>query len=219
MVLYLVSVPVFLALFLFLPAGTLAWKRGWLFTVVTLAAGLVSAAYLWHVNPEIYEARGRFHKGSKRWDLILLCFLFPAMLAIFLVAALDDARFQWLPMPWWVVAVGFALFVAAMGVTTWAEAVNKFFEPTVRIQTDRGHTVIDVGPYAVVRHPGYVAGILMFVGIALSLGSVWALIPAGISAFLLIVRTWWEDKTLQAELPGYREYTTRVRYKLIPGVW
>jgi protein-S-isoprenylcysteine O-methyltransferase Ste14 len=106
-----------------------------------------------------------------------------------------------------------------MGIVTWAEAVNKFFEPTVRIQTDRGQTVIDSAPYATVRHPGYVGGLLFAVGTALGLGSLWALIPAGIACLLLILRTQWEDQTLQAELPGYREYTERVRYKLIPGVW
>jgi protein-S-isoprenylcysteine O-methyltransferase Ste14 len=106
-----------------------------------------------------------------------------------------------------------------MGITAWAQGVNKFFEPSVRIQTERGHEVIDTGPYAVVRHPGYVAGSLLFVGTALSLCSLWALIPAALSTLLLLVRTRWEDQTLQAELVGYRDYTRRVRCKWIPGVW
>jgi protein-S-isoprenylcysteine O-methyltransferase Ste14 len=114
---------------------------------------------------------------------------------------------------------GYVLFLAGMGIVTWAEAVNKFFEVTVRIQTERGQRVIDTGPYAVVRHPGYVASILFCVGTALCLGSVWALIPAGLASALLVLRTRWEDQTLQAELPGYQEYTQRVRYRLIPGVW
>ena len=141
------------------------------------------------------------------------------MLAIFPVAALDDGRFHWLPVPWWVCGMGYALFLGSMGIVTWAEAVNKFFEPTVRIQTERGHKVIDTGLYALVRHPGYVGGILFCMGTALGLGSLWALLPAGLASALLILRTQWEDQTLQAELPGYKEYTQRVRYKLIPGVW
>ena len=84
---------------------------------------------------------------------------------------------------------------------------------------DRGQKVIDTGPYAVVRHPGYVGGVLFCVGAALCLGSVWALIPAVLTSALLILRTRWEDQTLQAELPGYRAYTERVRYRLLPGVW
>jgi protein-S-isoprenylcysteine O-methyltransferase Ste14 len=135
------------------------------------------------------------------------------------VAALDDGRFHWFPLDWWVVSFGYVLFLAGMGILTWAEAVNKFFEVTVRIQTERGHKVIDTGPYAIVRHPGYVGGILFCVGIALCLASLRALIAASIASVLFILRTRWEDQTLQAELPGYKEYTERVRFKLIPGVW
>lgn len=97
--------------------------------------------------------------------------------------------------------------------------MNKFFEPTVRFQTDRGQKVIDTGPYAIVRHPGYAGWLVMSVGIALCLGSLWALIPAGLSFLGLLLRTQWEDQTLQAELAGYKEYTERVRYRLLPGVW
>jgi protein-S-isoprenylcysteine O-methyltransferase Ste14 len=102
---------------------------------------------------------------------------------------------------------------------TWATKVSKFFEPLVRIQTDRGHKVIDTGPYAIVRHPGYAFGFLLFLGIPLALGSLWALIPAILLLPLLFVRTIWEDQTLREELMGYEEYTHRVRYRLIPGVW
>ena len=102
---------------------------------------------------------------------------------------------------------------------TWAESVNKFFEPTVRIQTDRGHRVIDTGPYAIVRHPGYASAALLIFGMPLSLGSYWALIPAAISYGLLIIRTVWEDRTLQEELTGYKEYAQRVRYRLVRGIW
>jgi protein-S-isoprenylcysteine O-methyltransferase Ste14 len=219
LVLRLLCLPVFIALFLFLPAGTWAWQKGWLFVLVLL--GVVPAVFivLHRVNPEVIVARSHFHKGTKGWDKILLSFYFPAMLAVILVAALDDARFHWFPVPWWVCVIGYALLLAGIGIVTWAESVNKFFEVTVRIQTERGHTVIGTGPYAIARHPGYVGGILHAIGMALSLGSLWALIPAGIASVVLIVRTRWEDQTLQEELNGYKEYALRVRYKLIPGVW
>jgi protein-S-isoprenylcysteine O-methyltransferase Ste14 len=90
---------------------------------------------------------------------------------------------------------------------------------TVRIQTDRNQYVVDSGPYAFVRHPGYVGGILVAPGIALSLGSLWALVPAGVAVSLLILRTYWEDATLQEELRGYKEYSSRVRHRLVPGIW
>jgi protein-S-isoprenylcysteine O-methyltransferase Ste14 len=217
--LYLLGTPLFFVLSLFLPAGTWVWPKGWLFLGVLLVTGALGAWCIWRVNPELYAARINPHRGTKPWDKVLIGFAIPAMLAIFPVAALDDGRFHRLPVPWWACGLGYALFLAGLGLVTWAEAVNKFFEVTVRIQTERGHRVIDAGPYAAVRHPGYVGGILFCVGTALCLGSVWALIPAGLASALLILRTQWEDQTLRAELPGYQEYTRRVRYRMVPGVW
>ena len=219
LVLYLLATPLFVVLFLFVPAGTWVWPKGWLFLGVLLVTGAAGAWCIWRVNPELYAARINPHRGTKPWDKVLVGFAIPAMLAIFPVAALDDGRLHWLPVPWWACGVGYVLFLAGMGIVTWAEAVNKFFEPTVRIQTDRGQQVIDTGPYAIVRHPGYAGGSLLLAGIALCLGSVWALVPSGLASAVLILRTKWEDQTLQAELPGYKDYTQRVRFKLIPGVW
>ena len=93
--------------------------------------------------------------------------------------------------------LGYTLLATGMVGVTWAESVNKFFEPSVRIQTDRGHRVIDGGPYAIVRHPGYVSGFFVFIGMPLCLGSLWALIPAVLLCMLLVVRTIWEDQTLR----------------------
>jgi protein-S-isoprenylcysteine O-methyltransferase Ste14 len=218
LVLSLLGIALFFVLFLFLPAGTWAWEKGWLF-LVCVTLGVLAWLYVWRVNPDVWVARTRSHEGTKRWDKILLSFFFPAVYAIVPVAALDDGRFHWLQVPWVVWGVGYALLLAGMVLLTWVQAVNKFFEPTVRIQADRGQTVIDTGPYAVVRHPGYVSWFPLSVGIALSLGSLWALIPAGLSCLVLVLRAQWEDQTLQAELPGYKEYTQRVRSKMLPGVW
>jgi protein-S-isoprenylcysteine O-methyltransferase Ste14 len=215
----LVALPVYFALFMFLPAGTWTWAKGWLFIGVCLGTLAVVALYLWRVNPEVVIARTGLHEGTKRWDKILVPILLAVLCSIIPVAALDDGRFHWFLLPWWVVGLGYILFLAGLGILTWAEAVNKFFEVTVRIQTDRGHKVIDTGPYAIVRHPGYVGSILFFVGQALCLGSVWALVPSGLASAILILRTKWEDQTLQAGLPGYKDYTQRVRFKLLPGVW
>jgi protein-S-isoprenylcysteine O-methyltransferase Ste14 len=219
LVAFLVALPLYFGLFMFLPAGTWAWAKGWLFIGVFLGTLAGVAVYLWRVKPDVVIARTGFHEGTKRWDRILLRLFLPAVYAIIPVAALDDGRFQWFPVPLWVCGIGYVVFLVGMGIVTWAEAVNKFFEVTVRIQTERGQMVIDTGPYAFVRHPGYVGGILFCVGTALCLASVWALIPAGLASALLILRTHWEDQTLQAELAGYKEYTQRVRYKLIPGMW
>jgi protein-S-isoprenylcysteine O-methyltransferase Ste14 len=215
----LLAFPVFFALFMFLPAGDWAWAKGWLFILVFAASAALASLYVWRVNPDLFAARINARQGTKRWDAVLIRLFFLTFLAIFPVAALDDGRFHWSPVPWWVCALGYVVYLAGFGIVTWAQGANRFFEPTVRIQADRGHRVIDTGPYALVRHPGYVGGSLFALGIPLCLGSLWALIPAGLLVLLLILRTRWEDQTLQAELSGYKEYAGRVRWKWVPGVW
>ncbi len=219
MVRYVLGMALFFALCAFVPAGSWTWDKGWLFIVVYQIVTALSAWYLWRANPEIYIARAKYHPGSKRWDLFIVPALLAAMAAIFVVAALDDGRYHWHPISWRIVALGYLLWIVAFALMTWAEAHNKFFEPTVRIQLDRGHHVIDTGPYAYVRHPGYVAALLLFVGLPLSLASLYALIPAAIACLIMILRTAWEDSMLKNELPGYKEYAGRVRYRLLPGVW
>jgi len=215
----LLGLPIFCVLFMFLPAGTLRWTKGWIFIGVFLVSETIAAVYLWKTNPELLIARSHPHAGTKRWDKILLTFLFPSMISIFVVAALDDGRFHWSILPFWIVMPGYVLFFVGLLIGVSAGKANKFAEPTVRIQTDRGHTVVETGAYRVVRHPGYAGGIMMFFGIALALGSLWATIPALVTTLILSVRTELEDRTLQEELRGYKEYTRKVRHKLIPYVW
>jgi protein-S-isoprenylcysteine O-methyltransferase Ste14 len=142
-------------------------------------------------------------------------------LAVDLAAAgLDVGRLHWtgrLSASVYVLAyIGYA---AGCAVMMWAMRVNRFFSSVVRIQTERGHRVIDTGPYAWVRHPGYVGALLYVPCTALTLGSLWALLPAAAISAALIVRTHLEDETLQSELPGYRDYAARVRWRLVPGLW
>ena len=215
----LLGIPLRFGLFLFLPAGTLFWPKAWIFVLVSLAEMAAQFGYLWRVNQEVVIARSHYRLDSKRWDKLLLCCYLPSVLTILIVAALDDGRFHWCPLPWIVSVVGFTLFLLGFGLITWAQTVNKFFEPTVRIQADRQQQVIDRGPYRAVRHPGYVGGVLVAIGTALALGSVWALIPAAIASGLLLLRTHWEDQTLRRELAGYKQYSERVRFRWVPRVW
>jgi protein-S-isoprenylcysteine O-methyltransferase Ste14 len=209
-----------MAVLLFLPAGTFSWALGWWFLAVFTALTLIAIVWLWRVNPEIFAARNRLaREGSKGWDIVVASLTMVAIAAILPVAALDNARFGWAPAPGWAIALGYVLLVASYAWTGWAQAVNRHFEPTVRIQTERGHRVIDTGPYAVMRHPGYIGAVVLSVGIALALGSLWALVPAAAVALLLAGRTLAEEATLKAELAGYSDYTTRVRYRWVPGVW
>lgn len=218
-VIYAISLPLALLLLLFLPAGSLSWRAGWIFVAVLLLGFGVSAFLLARVNPVIYRARSRFQPGTKGWDKALLAVILPAMVAILPVGALDAGRWHWSQVPNWMVATGYAMLLAGMAITAWAQAVNPFFEPGVRIQSERHQHVIDTGPYLFVRHPGYSAAILLFFGMALALASWWALAPALIASAFLILRTAWEDRLLHAELPGYAAYAHIVRWRLLPAIW
>jgi protein-S-isoprenylcysteine O-methyltransferase Ste14 len=213
----LAAIFLFLAALMFAPAG-IAWRKGWVFLLVFLGFTLLSCLYLWRTNPEIFIARSKVHAGTKSWDKVLLVPILGCFFAIFAVAGFD-ARYGWSSMPLGLVVLGYALFSFGYVMSDWVYAVNKFAEPSVRIQSDRGQKLVDTGPYAMVRHPLYVASFFLVVGIPLALGSYYALIPVGVGILAIVVRTALEDRVLQNELEGYREYASRVRYRLIPGVW
>jgi protein-S-isoprenylcysteine O-methyltransferase Ste14 len=216
---YAVGLPLGLLALIFLPAGSIGWRPGWVFLAALIAAFGASALVIARANPIIYRARSRFQPGTKGWDKALLAVILPAMVAILPVAALDAGRFHASAVPAWAVVAGYGGVLAGIGLMAWAQAVNPFFEPGVRIQSERHQRVIDTGPYRFVRHPGYVAALLLFFGMALALGSFWALAPAALASALLVLRTAWEDRLLRAELAGYADYARRVRSRLVPGVW
>lgn len=204
---------------LFWPAGTIDWRRGWLFFSLFVAHTVFAMGWIRRENPELIAVRQKFQAGTRAWDAIVAPLIVLLFAAILPVAALDDARFRWAPMPDWVTLVGYILFTAGYYGTAWAQSVNRHFESSVRIQTDRDHKVIDTGPYARIRHPGYAFAILMTVGMALSLGSLYALIPVALCTILLAFRTLAEEAELHKGLQGYTEYATRVRYRWLPGIW
>jgi protein-S-isoprenylcysteine O-methyltransferase Ste14 len=210
---------VIMALALFLPAGSFKWIHGWLFLGSFTFLLALSYGYLARVNPELVAARSKIQSGTKSWDRVVFTVLELALVAILIVAGFDDGRFHWTPLPTWVVVLGYVLNCFGWATFVWAMRVNKFAEATVRIQTDRAHKVIDTGPYAFVRHPFYVGAIVWLLALPLSLASFWALIPTAVAIFVMLVRTKLEDRTLQNELAGYRDYARRVRYRLVPGVW
>ncbi|MEW5719963.1 MAG: isoprenylcysteine carboxylmethyltransferase family protein, partial [Chloroflexota bacterium] len=153
------------------------------------------------------------------WDRVLTSIYAIFLFAIYIVAGLDAGRFQWSATPLAVQVVGGIGFVLGSVLVYWAMLANPFLAQVVRIQTERAHQTVSSGPYRYVRHPMY-AGILVSYGATpLLLGSWFALAPFAVMAVLLVVRTALEDKTLQAELPGYAEYAQRVRYRLLPRVW
>jgi len=161
----------------------------------------------------------RLGKGTKRWDFVWGSIFGPILLAVHVVAGLDAIRFEWSTMSPLLWPIGLILFVSGAALLSWSMGVNPFFEKTVRIQTERGHRVIDTGPYAFVRHPGYVGFSGWCVSAPLLLGSWWAFLPAILSVIGLVVRTALEDRTLRQDLEGYAAYSERVRYRLLPGIW
>ena len=203
---------------LFAPAGTIDWPRAWWFMAAFVVAILIAVAVLYRMNPEIFAARSRIQPGTKLWDYIFITLVIGGMILILPVAGFDK-RFGGANAPDWVVVLGYVVFIVSFIGQTWPQAVNRHFEPGVRIQEDRGQTVIDTGPYAYVRHPGYISGSLLALSIALVLGSWWALLPVAVVVVGLVVRTVFEERTLRAELPGYTEYTQRVKWRWVPGVW
>ena len=210
---FLLSFVVFLfvvTLALFIPAG-IQWTEGWVFLSIFILQLAIAAVYLWRRNPEIFVARSKFHAGTESWDWVTISILIPSFMAIFPVAGLYHGSSLW------IIASGYVLLTVGMVGMTWVQAVNRFAEPSVRIQP--GQRVIDIGPYSIVRHPMYSASFPLFAGISLSLGSYWALLPVAVVGVGVFVRTALEDRLLQRELPGYREYSERVRYRVLPGVW
>jgi len=158
--------------------------------------------------------------GTKWWDKVFFAFYAPSYLAILIVGSLDSGRYFWTSdFAVSIYIIGYAVFLFAIAIFLWSMWVNRFFSSTVRIQSDRGQFVIQSGPYRFVRHPGYVAGILLALGNSLVFSSFWALIPAGLMALSLVIRTGLEDVTLKKELPGYVEYTRKTKYRLFPGLW
>jgi protein-S-isoprenylcysteine O-methyltransferase Ste14 len=210
---------VLMALLMFWPAGTIDWRRGWLFLTLFLIVVFAAMSWIRKDNPELFAARRKFQKGTKAWDAVVASLTMLMFILILPVAALDDVRFKWAPTPDWIPLLGYVLMTAGFMGTTWAQSVNRHFEPTVRIQTDRDHKVIDTGPYAFIRHPGYAFAVPMAAGMALSLGSLFALIPAGMLVLLLAGRTLGEEGELVKGLPGYPEYRSRVKWRWLPFVW
>jgi protein-S-isoprenylcysteine O-methyltransferase Ste14 len=207
-----------MGLVLFLSAGRLDWPAAWIFLGSYVLAILTLGVWAMRQNPAVVNERGKT-QNMKAWDKILMTLYSVMIFVLLAVAGLDVGRFGWSMMPIAVQIAGYVALLMAMAVTYWAMAVNPFLSTVVRIQDDRGHYAVASGPYRYVRHPMYAMMFFMYSGIALELGSWWALIPAAVIVVIFVIRTALEDRTLQAELPGYAEYAQRTRYRLVPGVW
>jgi protein-S-isoprenylcysteine O-methyltransferase Ste14 len=206
------------AVVLLLSVGRWNWVMGWAFVIATTLWVGATALVVIPRNPDLLAERLGPRKGAKTWDAVIMSIVGLALIACYIVAGLD-VRYEWtrISLPLQIAAL--VIVVLGYALTVWATAANAFFSLIVRIQQERGHTVAAGGPYRFVRHPAYVGGVAMYLATPVMLGSLWALIPGGLSALLMVVRTALEDKMLLNELDGYKEYARRVRYRLIPGIW
>lgn len=218
----------FLLLSLILPSilllcgGDARWWQAWAYAVILVVMTVGGRAWAGLRNPGLLAERATAGGGQnvKPWDKVLSPLMaLGSSIPLYIVAGLDH-RFAWSPaFPTWLTVLGLGLVVLGYAFSTWAMVENRFFSGVVRIQSDRGHTVCNTGPYRIVRHPGYAGNFLALPGIVLALASLWTLIPAVIALVITVVRTALEDQTLQEELPGYRDYVQRTRYRLIPGIY
>ena len=207
------------AVVLFLSAGKFTWWEAWVYVGIYLVGIAINATLMLRYSPETIAERAE-SRGMKDWDKVIGGLWAVLYFIVMLLVAGLDARFGWTGQV--ALAIQIAAIVAfVLGGTlfSWAMVSNAYFSTVVRIQEDRGHTVCTTGPYRYVRHPGYVGAIIQSLTVPLMLGSLWALIPSGLAALLIIARTALEDKTLREELPGYAEYAQWVRYRLLPGMW
>jgi protein-S-isoprenylcysteine O-methyltransferase Ste14 len=205
---------------LFVSAGTLAWANAWIYAGLIIIYHVVSTVVLARLNPQLLNERGTFARaGTKTFDKLYVAVYPVFSFGSLVVMGFDAVRFQWSAMPFWCIFIGIFLFVAVAPVAIWAMAVNKFFEWTVRIQNDRNQYVCTSGPYGIIRHPGYTGAIISLFAYPFILGSWWGFLPNLILILIIVIRTALEDRTLQKELPGYKEYAHKVKYRLVPFIW
>ena len=216
----LVAGSVAFAALLFVTAGTTAWPAAWAYLATVTAVMVVYALIIVRLHPELIEERRHPPADAKPWDKPFIVIVGMVGPVVLLLLAGLDYRFRWsAPAPPWAQATGLLAVAGGGMLTNWAVAANRFFSAVVRIQRDRGHAVVDSGPYRYVRHPGYAGSIVYMIGMTFALGSSVALAAAAVLCLVLAMRAALEDRTLRNELDGYAEYTRRVRFRLLPGVW
>ncbi len=202
-------------------AGRWDWWAGWAFTALLFAYLAVLTVYSLGNDPEILNERGRAVSDTDvpTWEKVLVYGVGILQLAMVCLSALDAGRYGWSEMPPAVQALGWLALIVTAALVTWVFITNTFASVVVRVQEERGHYVVDVGPYRFVRHPMYVGVILFGLGTPLALGSWIGLIPGALLGLVFIGRTAQEDGKLHRELPGYADYARRIRYRLLPGLW
>lgn len=204
---------------LFWSAGRMDWWAAWAVLTVWLVWFAAIDSVILTTNPTLLIERLSPPKDARAWDRSILSIVRLIELARYILAGLDLRHGWTVGFPLAAQGAGVIVCLVGTGLFAWALASNTFFSQVVRIQSDRGHAVARGGPYRFIRHPGYLGTILFEVALSVTLGSWWAILASGVCVVLFLLRTALEDRTLQEELPGYREYAQQVRYRLIPWIY
>ncbi len=208
------------AVILFLSAGTINWLMGWIYIGIFLAFDIATALLVAPRHPDLLIERTKIGANTKDWDKLIMRLAAAWGPTLTLIISGLQFRFNLIPViPSVIQWVAAGLTAVGYGMNAWAMTYNAFYAVTARLQPERGQTVATGGPYRIIRHPGYLGAILFSTTTALMLGSIWALIPGLLSSGLYILRTSLEDKMLQDELAGYKEYSKNTRWRLLPGIW
>ena len=212
---------VLLALMLFLAAGTPAWPQGWIFLVLFVACSQATGLWLLKTDPALLAERMKspFSADQRPRDRAIIMVIMVFLCTWLVFMPLDARRFGWSHTPLWAQVIGAVLIVGAFWGWVGVLRANSFASVKVRVQQERGQTVISTGPYAIVRHPMYGYVLLLLVGTPLLLGSLWGLLGIVVVMPLLAARALGEEEVLMDGLPGYRDYAAKVRFRLVPGIW
>lgn len=218
----LIFMYLFISLILLVSGGDFSWWQAWVFSLLIFLAGIGGRFLAEKRHPGLLVERASMEKAqnAKPWDKVLAPLMAISLSFPLVIVAGLDHRYEWTPLfSTWLNILGLVLIALGYAFAAWALIENRFFSSTVRIQTDREHSVCDSGPYKIVRHPGYAGNLFALPGMVLAFGSVWILVPAMVALIIAVIRTALEDRMLQEELPGYQDYTQRVRYRLIPWIY
>lgn len=205
------------------PAGTWHWWEAWILVILWTVFGIVMTVYLLHHDPALLAERMRLvplHKDQKSWDKILMVLFVVGGIGLYIVPGFDVVRYHWSePLPLWMKILAMLVHIPCFFLLGWIMRENTFLSQVVKIDEQRGHQVISTGPYALVRHPMYSVIIVLLYAVPVALGSRLSLILAFLLTVLITVRTYLEDRTLFAELRGYKQYAQATPYRLLPGLW
>ena len=205
------------------PAGTWHWWEAWVLIGLWMTFFIALTIFLLRSDPALFIERMKaspVQKGQKGWDKVILSLMFIVAIGYYIIPGFDVIRFGWShPFPEWLEITAMVIHIPCFLFLGWVMHANTYLAPVVKIDHAREHQVITDGPYAIVRHPMYSVVIVLVIAFPAALGSRFGLIPALLIVLLLVIRTIYEDRTLRTELPGYLEYTSVTRYRLIPRVW